>query len=237
MNIYFKREKKNHLFIKLIYKLLRIIPLSKKQKLIITLNSEWIFNRLSHEYSYDVYSRTNHPQRISFSEFLSKYLREDFSVLDLGCGSGENTFLISSKVKNVVGIDYDQFAIKYAIKNYNTKNINFVCGDALDYLNKSNKKYDLLILSHILEHLEEPEKFLNQFTNKFKYIYIEVPDLQSTILSTFRNDLNLNLQYSDADHMIEFSRIGIEKIISNSKLNIVDFEYKFGVLRYWCELI
>ena len=37
-------------------------------------------------------------------------------ILDLGCGSGENTFLISSKVNNVLGIDYDKFAIKNANK-------------------------------------------------------------------------------------------------------------------------
>ncbi len=93
------------------------------------------------------------------------------------------------------------------------------------------------MLSHILEHLEEPEKFLNQFTSKFKYIYTEVPDLGSTILSTFRNDLKLSLQYTDTDHVIEFSRDGIEKIISNAKLKIIACEYKLGVLRYWCELI
>ena len=237
MNLYFQRRKKNPLFIKLIYKLFRIIPLSKKQKLIITLNSEWIFNRLSHEYSYDIYSRINHPQRISFLEFLSRHLKNNYSVLDLGCGQGENTFLISSKVNNVLGIDYDKFAIKNAKQNYKAKNIDFIVGDAIEYLNKSNKKYDVLILSHILEHLEEPEKFLNQFTRKFKYIYIEVPDLENTILSTFRNDLNLSLQYTDADHVIEFSRDGIEKIISNSKLRIIACEYKLGVLRYWCELI
>ena len=73
------------------------------------------------------------------------------------------------------------------------------------------------MLSHILEHLEEPEKFLNQFTSRFKYIYIEVPDLESTILSTFRNDLKMNLQYSDTDHVIEFSRDGIEKLIMRLK--------------------
>ena len=61
--------------------------------------------------------------------------------------------------------------------------------------------------------------------------------MESTILSTFRNDLNLSLQYTYTDHVIEFSRDDIEKIISNSKLKIIASEFKLGVLRYWCELI
>ena len=80
--------------------------------------------------------------------------------------------MIASKVNNVLGIDYDELAIKNAKQNYKAKNIEFIFGDVIEYLNKSNKKYDVLMLSHILEHLEKPEKFLNQFTSRFKYIYI-----------------------------------------------------------------
>jgi len=236
MNIYFNRTKKSHLFIRLIYKFFSLVPLSKKQKLTITLNLEWIFNRLSHEYSFNIYKRINHPQRVAFLKFLSPFLKNNFSVLDLGCNLGDNSFLVSSKVKNVLGIDYDKDSINIAKKYYKANNLNFVVGDAIDYLKDCTENFDVLMLSHILEHLEEPEKFLNHFSGMFRYIYIEVPDLENTMLSSYRNKLNLTLQYTDTDHVIEFSREGIEKIISNSKLNILASEYKFGTLKYWCEL-
>ena len=237
MNLYFNRTKKVHLFIRIIYKLFRLIPLSKKQKLKITLNLEWVFNRLSHEYSFNIYKRINHPQRTAFLKFLSPFLKNNFSVLDLGCNLGDNSFLISSKVKNVLGIDYDQQSINCAKKIYRANNLNFVVGDAIDYLKGCNEKYDVLILSHILEHLEEPGKFLNLFSAMFKYIYIEVPDLESTMLSSYRKKMKLSLQYTDTDHVIEFSREGIEKIITNSKLKILASEYNFGSLKYWCQII
>ena len=215
---------------------MRIIPFSYKKKLIISLNLEWIFNRLSLEYSHCFYSDLKHPVRENFLKFISNYLEKDFSVLDLGCGSGQNTFLISSIVKNVIGIDYCKKDIETAKRKYKSKNLSFFCGEAREYLSNCNQKYDVLILSHVLEHLDEPQDFIEKLKHHFKYVYIEVPDIENTLLPQIKDDLRLDLKYNDPDHVAEFSRDDLENIFLKSKLKILGFEYKFGFLRYWCEI-
>lgn len=65
--------------------------------------------------------------------FEGKY-EKDASLLDAGCGDGFWSFLLSSRF-NVTGIDTSHSGIKMALKKsrkYKTKNIDFICGDALE---------------------------------------------------------------------------------------------------------
>ena len=67
---------------------------------------------------------------------------KDCTVLDVGCGDGFWSFLLASKF-NVTGIDISKAGIDVANKkvtNLNIKNINFVCGNALEI----EQKFDLI---------------------------------------------------------------------------------------------
>ena len=44
----------------------------------------------------------------------------------------------------------------------------------------SDKQFDLVILSHVVEHLEHPRKILYEASRVSKYVFVEVP-LQDTI--------------------------------------------------------
>ena len=100
-------------------------------------------------------------------------------------------------------------------------------------LEKSHK-FDILILSHILEHLDNPQIFINMFKDYFKFIYIEVPDFEKNYLNLYRKDLNLNLIYSDADHISEFDRDELKSLLNSSHLKILKEDYRFGVQKFWC---
>jgi hypothetical protein len=91
-----------------------------------------------------------------------------------------------------------------------------------------------LILSHILEHLDNPKDFLLEFKDRFKYIYVEVPDFDRYHLNHYRKDLNMSLIYSDDDHVYEFDRFELNELLAESGLKVLESQYIFGVQRLWC---
>lgn len=82
---------------------------------------------------------------------------EKFNILDLGCGRGWLTFLLS-KYGNIVGIEPVKPVLKYAKKMF--PHIKFICGTTKDLIkdNTSFNKYDLIVSSEVIEHIPDNEK-------------------------------------------------------------------------------
>ena len=99
---------------------------------------------------------------------------------------------------------------------------------------KEQERFDIIILSHILEHIEEPQAFLSSLSGKARFFYIEVPDFEATHLNMYRQAVGTDLIYTDRDHVSEFDREEMEEIIHVSQLTIVETEFHFGVMKYWC---
>jgi SAM-dependent methyltransferase len=234
MGIKLTRQKKRNFHLTLVYNLFRFKFLSPKNRMKLFLNFEWIFNRLAHEESFKIYELEKHPVRLSAISFLSKYLKKDFSVFDLGCNSGDLGYLISKHVKQVTGVDYNKQLINSAKNKYTQENILFIESEANHYLANNKSKYDVLILSHILEHLDDPLQFLQNYVSYFDYVYIEIPDFDYSFTNLYRNDIGIDLIYTDIDHVSEFDRYEITNIINDAGLEIIESEFKFGFQRYWC---
>lgn len=85
---------------------------------------------------------------------------EGLKVLDFGCGEGDLSNLISSKkAKMVHALDYSQKAITIAKKRFGgKKNITFELEDAT----KVKKKYDVIVMSGVLEHIDKPFHLLKK---------------------------------------------------------------------------
>lgn len=234
MGIKMNRKKERNLKLSFFYKLARFMPFNSKKKLKIFLDLAWIFNRLAHEETFKTGYKidTRH-----YDAFLLKYINNDYSILDIGCGNGSviEKIITNTQNRNITGIDYNQTSIN-AIKEKFGDSINLVCDDLFNYLNNNKEiKFDVIVLSHILEHIENPESFLNRISNISKYYYIEVPDFESNNLNLYRKETNTDLIYTDIDHVSEFDRNELEAIITNANLEILEKEYIFGVMKYWCK--
>ena len=172
MGIKLPRKKPRMFWVSMMYRLQRILPLGNVSKQKLFLNLEWMFDRLAHETSFKNFTYENHPFRTFSKPFILSNIRETSVVLDLGCAQGEITNFIAEKAKKVVGIDYDKKLIEIAQKKWQRPNLAFYNREALEFLNNSPDKFDTLILSHILEHLDNPKEFLDKFKSYFQYIYI-----------------------------------------------------------------
>ncbi len=237
MGIKLSRKKTRNLLLTIIYRIQKLLPLSHKAKFKLYLNLEWIFDRLSHEASFKNYSSDNHPVRTFSKEFILPNISKNDIILDLGCHEGDMSFIISEQAKEVIGIDYNKNAIEIAKQKYKKNNLTFIHGEALEFLKTNKKKFDILILSHILEHLDNPKGFLMSFKDYFHYIYIELPDFERHYLNHYRKDLELKLIYSDDDHITEFDRNELNALLIECNIEVIKEEYKYGVQKLWCNII
>ena len=236
MGIKIKRKKPKMIWASLMYRLHKILPLTRRAKLKVFLNMEWMFDRLSKEMSFTNYTVDTHPGWVFRRQFFQKHLNENFTVLDLGCATGALTNMIAEKAKKVIGIDHNKWDIEKAKTTYKKNNLEFYHGDALEFLSNNKEHFDVLILAHILEHLDNPKEFIYAFKNYFRFIYIELPDFDSSVLNHFRKDLNMQLVYTDDDHVSEFDRFELETLLTECNIKIVESVYRFGVQQLWCEV-
>lgn len=236
MGIKLSRKKPRNFLIGLIYRSQKILPLSYRSKLKLFLNLEWIFDRLSHEMAYEYYTAEQNMMRQFSVKYILDHIKDTDVVLDLGCNRGEITYLISKKAKEVVGIDFDKSAIEIAERKYKNHNLAFYNCEALEFLKNNSRKFDVLILSHILEHLDNPEKFLIEFKGHFKKIYIELPDFDKHYLNHYRKDLKMDLIYSDNDHINEFDRHDLKSLLKDCNIKVEEEEFRFGVQKLWCSV-
>lgn len=236
MGLHLKRNKKKILLLSIIYRLSKLLfMVSSKKKLNLYLNLEWIFDRLAHEESFKNFETDNHPLRIFSLDFIQKQISPLDNVLDLGCNLGEISNKIAEFSNQVVGVDYNNDLITIAKTKYKKPNLNFICTDAFSYLEKTNEKFDVIILSHILEHIDNPEMFLKKCIPYAKKIFIELPDFEKTYLNYYRSAMNNKLNYTDVDHIWEFNRTELFSLINGVGLKVIDCEFKFGVIKVWCE--
>jgi protein-L-isoaspartate O-methyltransferase len=219
----FERRKPRHLLASALYKLNRFMPLSRGAKLDLMLDLAWVTHRLSIENGAAL-SLNRRDQ----NHFLHDRIGPDDRVLDIGCSAGD--ILASIDAKERTGIDYNTESIDEAKERH--PGVKFVCGDVREYLDRA-PAFDVAILSHVLEHIDEPEKFLASLKSRFKRIYVEVPDLDWTDLNKVRQSRNRQLIYMDDDHIAEFDRDELESIFRDLGFKVLASEFRFGVMRYW----
>jgi ubiquinone/menaquinone biosynthesis C-methylase UbiE len=99
-------------------------------------------------------------------------------VLDLGCGAGHGSNMLSKKYKSVVGVDISEDAITYAKENWNAENIEFKVGSALEIPFPDNS-FDVVASFEVFEHLSDWKKFLSEIKRVLKpegIVYISTPN-------------------------------------------------------------
>lgn len=236
MGIKLDRKKPKKFLLRLIYLFQKFLPLSAPAKFKLFLNLEWIFDRLSHEMSFKIFTNETHPIRQYSKTFILDNISESDVVLDLGCNFGFLSYVVAVKAKSVVGIDFSKEVIEAAKKSFQKNNLEFVVGEAREFLDSSKQSFDVLLLSHVLEHIDDPKDFIMKFKNNFKKIYIELPDFDKTYLNQYRLHQKNELIYTDDDHVTEFDRAELTALLKDCGLEISNADFRFGVMKIWCKV-
>jgi len=109
-------------------------------------------------------------------------LSSNDKILEIGCGIGSFTYLLSLKIKKgqIEAVDFSEKSIEFAKANLTKPNILFSSANILDY-EPTYFNFDKILLFDVLEHIPE-EKHLELFTkistwmNSEAVILINIPN-------------------------------------------------------------
>ncbi len=85
---------------------------------------------------------------------------ENMSVLDIACGTGYGSHLLSLKANNVVGIDINKQAINLARNKYKNNNLSFKVGSVTSIPIEGRNLFDIIVSYETIEHVSEEDQVL-----------------------------------------------------------------------------
>jgi SAM-dependent methyltransferase len=163
--------------------------------------------------------------------FLPHSLKsQKFALLDVGAGSHSAT-----KTKAVYPLcEYHGIDIS---KNYENDEADFKAMSgfyemdltALNFSSIPDNYFDVIIMSHIIEHLHNGDKVIEGLLKKLKVggnIYIEYPGLASTKLPSMKRTLNF---YDDPTHVRIYSVPEIKSLLEINGCKVLRGKTR----RYW----
>ena len=168
-----------------------------------------------------------HPKHrlMNYHQFFLDNINSGDIVLDVGCGNGALAYDLAQKAKRVVGIDLSPENIKIAKKKYSAPNIDYQVGDATRDL--SDEKFDVIILSNVLEHIENRIEFLKKIKALSPKILIRVPMINRDWITLYKRELGIDWRL-DKTHFIEYTLDSFRVEIQKSGLNLAKYSIQFG---------
>ena len=168
-----------------------------------------------------------HPKHriMNYHKFFVNNVSENDTVLDIGCGNGALTYDVAKKAKRVVGIDLNEKNISIAKRKYSRENMEYICGDALTDL--PNERFDVIILSNVLEHIDKRVEFLRSAKNLASKFLIRVPMLNRSWIDVYKQELGLEYRL-DKTHFIEYTFEGFKEELDTAELSVLDYSIQFG---------
>lgn len=146
------------------------------------------------------------------------------SVCEIGCGMGGILVPFKLNGYQVSGVDLGEEYITYG----NKFNLNLQYGDIKDLI-KQKKKFDLIILNHVIEHIPDLNGFMVQLKcviNKNGKLYIAVPGICS-IEGSYNSNFLLYLQNA---HCWHFSKNTLQTILEKNGFKILNIDNNINCL-------
>ena len=189
------------------------------------------------EFYRDYYRHLYRPRRFSDSWFLSEQIRNGqrilervsgrlpagARVLDIGCGMGGMLLPFLFAGCRVFGCDYGE---EYAGRG-KSLGLDIRVGGSECFADEG--PFDLIILSHVVEHVSDPIKFLSQGASLLKptgLCYVEVPGLLD-LDRCYDGDL---LQYLQNAHRWHFTAGTLAAVLRRAGLEPVESDQRITCL-------
>ncbi len=136
-------------------------------------------------------------------------------VADIGCGDGAVIQELGRQGfgHSYVGFEISESGLSYARQRQYAKPSRFELFDGR-HLPVEDKSFDLAILSHVLEHVEEPRTLLREAARVSRLVFVEVP-------------LELHLRtphdfhWSDVGHINLFNPLLLRHLVQSTGLHVL----------------
>lgn len=126
---------------------------------------------------------------------------------------------LNNKYWKKYGIEINETASKIAKQN------KIIVENSLDSI--KTKKFDIISLIHVIEHLRDPIRILNKIKKKIKsngYLIVETPDFDSAMARRYNKKFRL---LHDKTHISLFSSESLIRLIRDAGFKIIRIEYPY----------
>lgn len=165
-----------------------------------------------------------HPKHrlTDYHRWFVGHIDPEWSVLDVGCGNGALTSDLAKHCKRVVGIDISSLNIARAKK---AARADFVCADVTNY--NFNGKFDCIVLSNVLEHINKRVLFLQKLKDHSARFLIRVPMLDRDWITLYKKEFEVEYRL-DPTHCVEYTLDDFKKEMSDAGLKIESYRICYG---------
>lgn len=107
-----------------------------------------------------------HYEHLHRYRFAKEFVKGK-KVLDLGCGEGYGSFMLSEDAGFVVGVDIDPECVRHASSKYSGGNLRFVEGSITD-VPDGRDSYDVIVCFEVLEHIDGHNQLMDEVKRLLK---------------------------------------------------------------------
>jgi len=170
---------------------------------------EKVYNK-TNIYNRDYYERFLERSKTEIGEaiysdrwkLIEKYCRGDMTLLDYGCASGA----------------FHKFSVN-GFKTYG-----YDVNPYSEYKTLSKKKFDILTMWDVIEHLENPGKELKKISAK--YLFISTPNVDAV-----KGDIKDWIHYRPGEHLWYFNLKTLTELLNNVGYKVLEHNYSEGAIR------
>ncbi len=115
---------------------------------------------------YSIFMKSSTKTYNKLGEFINPYLEKNMKVLEIGCGTGQLSYLIADTVNELIATDFSDKMIKVCKEN-NTKGIIFQVEDGTD-LSFKDSTFDAVVMANVLHIVPDPDSIVNEIKRVLK---------------------------------------------------------------------
>ena len=159
-------------------------------------------------------------REVQIFSHLKEYVSHKSKIVEIGCGEGKNLIVFFKQgFSHLTGLEPSPDCCRRLQNFYDIECINKSLANF-----DGEKKFDCVILSHMLEHFIEPDKALKKIRNMIKphgIVYIRVPPLLKNNLAQFTIPHTFYFEEKTLKMLLDKSGFMIERSFDSPENEIV----------------
>lgn len=165
------------------------------------------------------FNQNDYDRLVRTADVVGKYIQKTDSILDIGCANGGQLKVLKERgYSNLTGVDPS----KACVNNVLSSDISAFQAHLFhqSFINW-DRKFDFVILSHVLEHIRDLQMVIDIIKNKLTekgILYIEVPDA-----SRYEKFFVVPYYFIDCEHINHFSNHSLNSLISSKGFTLIHF--------------